>query len=382
MAAASRPTVLVLGGYGQTGQRVVARLAERNPELRIVVAGRDGDRAARLAGELDPARSGRIVPAIVDAADPTSVRTGLADADLLINTASAPEHARSLIRAALDAGTDWCDTQVARSQAQVLSDESERIAAAGRCFVTQAGFHPGVPAALVRWSAAQVDLLTEAWTAGFIRQLGGFPPSSALGELFDEFRDYRAEVYESGTWRRVGWLSLDQMPVVDFAFGLGRARTYPYDLDELRALPDLMPGLRRLGFGVAGFDPVTDWLVTPAIVAGAALSRRTYPGLARLLAWSTRTFGRPPFGVAVQCDAAGVRSGEPVALRVALGHQDAYDLTAIPVVCMVEQLLDGSARAPGLHVMGQLVDPGRLLAECGAMGVSVVAGEIPLAQTL
>ncbi len=26
--------------------------------------------------------------------------------------------------------------------------------------------------------------------------------------------------------------------------------------------------------------------------------------------------------------------------------------------------------------MGQLVDPDRLLAECGAMGVSVVAGEI------
>jgi hypothetical protein len=32
--------------------------------------------------------------------------------------------------------------------------------------------------------------------------------------------------------------------------------------------------------------------------------------------------------------------------------------------------------------MGQLVDPDRLLAECGAMGVSVVAGEIPLAQAL
>ena len=86
--------------------------------------------------------------------------------------------------------------------------------------------------------------------------------------------------------------------------------------------------------------------------------------------------------MAVQCDAVGVRAGEPVALRVALGHQDAYDLTAIPVVCMIEQLLDGSARAPGLHLMGQLVDPDRLLAECGAMGVNVLAGESPRAQRL
>lgn len=382
MAAASRSRVLVLGGYGQTGRRVVTWLAARNPDLRIVVAGRDRERAARLAWGLDPARSGRIVPAIVDAADPASVRSGLAGVDLLVNTASAPEHAPSLIRAALESGTDWCDTQVARTQAQALRDESARIAAAGRCFVTQAGFHPGVPAALVRWAADHVDVLTEAWTAGFIRQQGGFPPSSAMGELFDEFRDYRAEVFSAGAWRGVGWLGFGEMPTVDFAFGLGRARTYPYALDELRALPARMPGLRRLGFGVAGFDPVTDWLVTPAIVAGAHLGGRTYPALARLLAWSTRTFGRPPFGVAVQCDAVGVRAGERVALRVALGHQDAYELTAIPVVCMIEQLLDGSARTPGLHLMGPLVDPDRLLAECGAMGVGVQAGEISGAQRL
>ena len=86
--------------------------------------------------------------------------------------------------------------------------------------------------------------------------------------------------------------------------------------------------------------------------------------------------------MAVQCDAVGVRAGESVALRVALGHPDAYELTAIPVVCMIEQVLDGSARTPGLHLMGPLVDPVRLLAECSAMGVRVEAGEISSAQRL
>ena len=85
MAAASGHTVLVLGGYGQTGRRVVTWLAARNPDLRIVVAGRDGERAARLATALDPTRSGRVVPAIVDAGDPISVRAGLAGVDLLGN---------------------------------------------------------------------------------------------------------------------------------------------------------------------------------------------------------------------------------------------------------------------------------------------------------
>jgi hypothetical protein len=39
---------------------------------------------------------------------------------------------------------------------------------------------------------------------------------------------------------------------------------------------------------------------------------------------------------------------------------------------MVEQVLDGSARRPGVHLMGLLVDPDRLLGDVGSMGVRVL----------
>ena len=52
-------------------------------------------------------------------------------------------------------------------------------------------------------------------------------------------------------------------------------------------------------------------------------------------------------------------------------QEKAYDLTAIAGESMAEQLLDGSARRPGLHRMGLIVDPDRLLADMEAMGVRV-----------
>jgi saccharopine dehydrogenase (NAD+, L-lysine-forming) len=66
-----------------------------------------------------------------------------------------------------------------------------------------------------------------------------------------------------------------------------------------------------------------------------------------------------------------MRDGAPVRARAALGHEDGYDLTAIPVVSMVEQLLDGSARIPGVRLMGMATDPQRLLDDCAEMGAWV-----------
>jgi hypothetical protein len=46
-------------------------------------------------------------------------------------------------------------------------------------------------------------------------------------------------------------------------------------------------------------------------------------------------------------------------------------LTAIPVVAFVEQYLDGSARKPGLWMMGHIVEPVRLMKDMEAMGANI-----------
>lgn len=146
------------------------------------------------------------------------------------------------------------------------------------------------------------------------------------------------------------------------------------DLDEMRRLPQLVPTLRRAGFSVAGFDPVTDWIVTSLIMAALPIfGDRAVRPMGKLLCWSTTRFGRSPYGIVLQLDSEGLTKGKRTRLRLGLLHEDGYDMTAIPTVSMIEQLLDGSARRPGLHLMGLLADPARLLADVRAMGVRVRA---------
>jgi len=61
-------------------------------------------------------------------------------------------------------------------------------------------------------------------------------------------------------------------------------------------------------------------------------------------------------------------------LKTALYHRDDYIFTAIPVVAMLKQLLDG-ARKPGLWMMGHLAEPTRLLEDCERMGIEVETQE-------
>jgi hypothetical protein len=97
------------------------------------------------------------------------------------------------------------------------------------------------------------------------------------------------------------------------------------------------------GFHVAGSNWFTDYLATPLMrLAQRIAPRASVRLMARLLAWSLRTFSKPPWGVA-----------------------------AIPVVACLLQYLDGTARRPGLWMMGHLADPARLVADMRRMGVIV-----------
>lgn len=70
-------------------------------------------------------------------------------------------------------------------------------------------------------------------------------------------------------------------------------------------------------------------------------------------------------------EAQGLKNGLPVTVRVSVSHPDGYELTAIPVVAFLKQYMYGSARQPGLHMMGHLGEPVRLLEDMAAMGAEI-----------
>ena len=142
-------TFLVLGGAGNTGSRVARLLLAECDGARVVLAGRNQGAVGALARELGEVFGAERCGALrVDASDPVSVRAGLEGVDMLVVASSTARHVETVIDAAIDARVDYLDTQYSSVKVERLAAAAPRLEAAGVCAVTDAGFHPGVPAAL------------------------------------------------------------------------------------------------------------------------------------------------------------------------------------------------------------------------------------------
>lgn len=159
------PRILVLGGYGNAGRHVV-RLLREHTDAHVLVAGRHEARATSVVARAEREHLGRSTTAHrVDAADPRALRSALDGVDLLVAASSTSTVAATALAACADAGADYLDIQLSSSKLAALQPLRHRVETAGICAVTDSGFHPGVPAALVRHAAirlADVDRRSSA----------------------------------------------------------------------------------------------------------------------------------------------------------------------------------------------------------------------------
>jgi saccharopine dehydrogenase-like NADP-dependent oxidoreductase len=293
-----RPTILVLGGTGRAGS-VAARLLLEHTEARIVIGGRDHGKVAAFAAEL--ARDfpdGRMDAVAVDATDESSLRAALEGARLLFDCGPTALFTGRIPLACIAAGVDCLDIHPSRSLA-VLQPLAREVARAGRCFVTQAGLHPGLPATIMRHAAS---LLTrcDSVAAGMLLNIGEVPGPDSVVELIEEMGVYRSLVWRDGAWLKPSWSHTRR---IDFGPGLGHRTCYPMWSDELEGLPERI-GAKDAGFYVAGFNWLADAVVTPlAVVLGSIRRGLGARPLAHLLAFSVRRLGRPPFAVVLTAEA-------------------------------------------------------------------------------
>ncbi len=364
--------ILILGGYGQTGKPLASHLLQESP-VEIVLGGRNLEKAVALAGQFNAQYPGKRVSAVrVDAADVESLRAALRGVDLLVVAAPTTRHAETVARAALEAGADYLDVQLDAGKLAILRALTPEIESAGRCFITEAGFHPGLPAAMVRYAAAKLDRLDSAITAGYLNMGKSLPYSEAVDELMQVFQNYQAQVFKNGAWTNAG--SFD-MRKLDFGGEIGRLDCFSMFFEELRDLPRMFPTLRETGFYMADSNWVADWLVTPIVMAGLKIApKRGLRPMGKLMWWAMQNFSRPPCVVLLKVIASGEKNGQPTRVEASLSHPDGYELTSIPVAACLLQWLDGSARRPGVWMMGHLVQPQRLFADMQRMGVRVEEG--------
>jgi saccharopine dehydrogenase-like NADP-dependent oxidoreductase len=362
--------LLLLGGTGATGKALVPHLlVQTNADL--VLASRSLEKAQVLADQFNTKFKTRRVTAVrADANDAESLRTAFAGVTLILVAAPTTHQAGTVIRSALEAGADYLDVQIGAQKFDLLQMLAPEIEEAGRCFITEAGFHPGLPAALVRYAAGQLDSIESAVIGGYLNMGGSHLPfTESVDELMEAFRDYQAQVLKNGRWTKPD--SFD-MRKIKFGGDIGTRNAYSMFFEELRPLPQLYPSLKELGFYMSETHWFLDWFVNMVVFAGIKLFPQSgIRPLGKLVWWGMTTLPKPPHRLELHTEATGLKNGKQAKVVFTVSHADGYELTAIPVVAALMQYIDGSARKPGVWMMGHLVDPVRLMRDMQKIGVTV-----------
>jgi Saccharopine dehydrogenase NADP binding domain len=372
-------TILILGGYGNTG-KPLARLLLQETTSQLVLAGRNLEKAQVFADELNQAFKGHRVRGVcVDASDLVSLTQAFATIDFVVVASSTTQYTPQVAQAALDARIGYLDIQYSTQKIAVLKSMTPAIEQAGCCFITDGGFHPGLPAFMVRYAAQFFDQLVAARVGSVIKEDWKHLDieDSTVYELMELMNDFYMTIFKSGKWKKVSLVSMSDYIGMHFGPDFGKQYCAPMLLEEMRALPEMFPTLQDTGFYVGSFNWFTDWLVMPiAMIAMKLWPHAALKPMARWMHWGLKTFSKPPYGTLLKVEAMGYRDGQPKKLQVIISHSDGYLFTAIPVAACLLQYLDGSIHQPGLWMQALLVEPNRFMRDMQRMGIQVkkVAG--------
>lgn len=359
--------ILILGGTGFTGRLIARHLLERTDAI-ITIASRRIEKAQALLDDIARDKPERMRAVQAVAGDADSLKAVLPGQTIVIVASPTTAHTEMVARHALLYGVDYLDLQLGEKKLATLRELEPEIAKAGRCFITEAGFHPGLPAALVRYAGEQFDRIETANTACYLSIDKDIPYSDAVDELVEVFRNYPTQIFTKGHWT---WPGAFQIRKIPFGGDIGTRDSYSMFLEELRPLPDLYPTLQETGFFMAGGHWFTDWIVFPTAIALLKSIPAAHRSIGRFLWWGMRRFQKAPYRTELIVRASGVHAGQQTRFEAAVAHRDAYELTALAVVAALQQYLEGMAMKPGLWMMGYAVDPRRLLTDMKRMGVKV-----------
>ena len=365
-------TILVIGGYGNAGGEIVKLLLVHFSDLEIVIAGRNEKRARQCADAFQTSFPGsKARAARLDIQDADQLLGLLAEADFVINASGTPQLTEPFIQALLQTGKDALDTQLATSaKHQILQKYAAQIKAAGICYITDGGFHPGVPGALVRYASLKMEQLEKAniFSSMKIDWKRINLSAETWEEFLGEFADYRSDYFLHGKWKRAG--STDYFPH-DFGRPFGKQYCMPMHLPEMESLPRELPDLQETGFFVGGFNPLTDYFILPVVMLMLKFLPKGYwRYAARLLRWGINQT-KPPYGITLAADCTGRDANTKKEGTITLFHEDGYVMTAAPVVACLAQYFGRGQRMPGLWLQADFVEPVDFMNRLKSLGISV-----------
>ena len=140
---------------------------------------------------------------------------------------------------------------------------------------TDGGFLPGLPAAMVRYSANEFEQIYSANVYSYLNidwKKYHFSPSTGK-EMIDEFNNYKPEAFFSGEWKRLKW---NEYKKIDFGTNIGKHYAAPMMLEEMKFLPKDIPSLKETGFFVGGFNWFVNYISIPFVLISLKISESLF----------------------------------------------------------------------------------------------------------
>jgi len=342
--------VLILGGYGSFGGRLVRLLADE-PRLTLIVAGRSLQHAQAFCA--DVAAKAQLIAAAFD-------RDGDADAQLdaaapnLVVDASGPFQVYGdpyrVVRAALARGIDYLDLADGSDFVKGIAQFDRQAKARGVFALSGASSFPLLTAAVTRRLSADMTRI-EAISAGIapspyatlglnvIRSIASY-----CGRPFALIRDGRASVgFGLTESRRFTIAPPGTLP-------LGNRRFSLVDAPDLKVLPELWPSLRDVWMG-AGTVPEIMHRILNLFAWGVRL--HLLPSLLRfggVMHWVTRNLRlgehRGGMFVAVKGEGAAGTAITRSWHMIAEGEDGPY-IPSMACEAIIRRCLEGRRPAPG-----------------------------------
>jgi saccharopine dehydrogenase-like NADP-dependent oxidoreductase len=348
--------ILIVGGYGVVGQRIAADLAPNAPN-RIVVAGRNRDRANDMATALGHGARGRPI----DVDDRTSIEAALEGVSLVVSCIDQREP--HLLAAAIAHGLAYTDITPHLVQRQPTEAMKLDAARAGARILLGAGLAPGISSMFARLGADRVGQVVRVESNVLLSIGDVFGPASRSYIMDEIVLPYTIQV--NGELQPAHAFS--RAARVTFAPPLGRRTAYLFPFSDQVFFPDTLGA--RTALARLALDP--PWLggflaVLVRLSAPTLMRRRTRASerFNRLLGWLQHRYaGHDWYGLMVEVEGRGGT------VRVSLSGHGQADATANCAAALVRALDMGEVERPGIWLAEQVVPPGPFLDRLAARGL-------------
>jgi hypothetical protein len=346
--------ILVLGGYGVFGSRVV-RLLARDHGLRLIIGGRNLHKSQALARRIEhEGASAALAPIEIDAFDHDFARRLVSSGAALVVNAAGPFQGQDyrVARACIASGIHYLDLADSQDFVSGFAKLNPADREAGITAVTGASTVPAVSAAVIDALSpafAQLDGLDIAISPG-----GRAPRGPALIRAILKRAGKPLPRWQDGRWTTVrGWHDLGRRTISGPGLGsLGGRWLSACDAPDNVLLPERYPGVRTVRFR-AGVEQsalhlglwALSWLPAFRLIG----SLQPLAGPCRAVSGLFQSFGSDRGGMVVEL--SGVARGRTANLTrrwsLIAEQGDGPWIPAVPAVILARRLAAGERLPSG-----------------------------------